>query len=156
MKRIKLFLTDCDGCLTDGGMYYTESGDEFKRFNAIDGMGFQCLRENGILTGIVTGERNEIVSRRAKKIRADFLLQGVDDKLAEVIKLCEQHDILLEEVAYVGDDINDLELIKNVGYGFAVNNSIESIKEKAKYVSPLNGGYGAVRDIIEWVLERND
>lgn len=100
-KNIKLFLTDCDGCLTDGGMYYTESGDEFKKFNTLDGMGFQLLREQGILTGIITGEETKIVERRAAKLKMDFLRQGVKDKLSVVREICDQNHIELSEVAYV-------------------------------------------------------
>ncbi len=149
---IKLFLTDCDGCLTDGGMYYTEFGDEFKKFNTLDGMGFQLLRERGILTGIVTGEDTQIVKNRAEKIKADILLQGVKDKLSAIEQICRTRGIKLNEVVYVGDDINDLEAIKNVGYGCSVNNAMEIVKENAVYVSQRNGGQGAIREIIEHIV----
>lgn len=152
-KNIKLFLTDCDGCLTDGGMYYTESGDELKKFNTLDGMGFQLLREQGILTGIITSENTKIVERRASKLRVDFLKQGIKEKLSAVREICEQNDIKLSEVAYVGDDINDYETIKAVGYGCCVPNAVETVKAVSKYVSQKNGGNGAVREIIDWILE---
>lgn len=152
-KKIRLFLTDCDGCLTDGGMYYTESGDEIKKFNTLDGMGFQLLREQGILTGIITKENTKIVERRAQKLKVDFLRQGVQDKLKVIQEICRENNISLAEVAYVGDDINDYEVIKAVGYGCCVNNAIERIKGYAKYISKKNGGSGAIREIADWILE---
>lgn len=153
MKNIKLFLTDCDGCLTDGGMYYTESGDEFKKFNTKDGMGFQLLRENGVLTGIVTGENTNIVANRAKKLKADILIQGETDKLSAIKRICDEREIKLSEVAYVGDDINDLEAVSGVGYGCTVKNAIDAVKKAAVYESEREGGSGAVREIIDWLLE---
>lgn len=155
LRDIKLFLTDCDGCLTDGGMYYTESGDEFKKFNATDGMGFQLLRERGILTGIITSENTKMVLNRAKKIKADFLVQGEKNKLSAVRDICKGEEIELSEVAYVGDDINDLAVIKSVGFGLAVCNAVDSVKESAIYVSKRSGGNGAVREIIDWILEND-
>ena len=152
-KNIKLFLTDCDGCLTDGGMYYTESGDEMKKFNTLDGMGFQLLRENNILTGIITGENTKIVERRASKLKVNFIRQGVQDKLSVVQELCRKNNINIENVVYVGDDINDYEVIKSVGYGCCVNNAVEKIKMISQYISRKNGGDGAVREIIDWILE---
>lgn len=153
-NKIRFFLTDCDGCLTDGGMYYSESGDEFKKFNTLDGMGFQLLREKGILTGIITGENTEIVERRATKLKVNFLEQGVQNKLEIVQKLCKENNIDMAEVVYVGDDINDYEVIKAVGYGCCVNNAVKKIKEISQYISQKNGGNGAVREIIDWILEK--
>jgi len=103
---IKLFLTDVDGVMTDGSMYYTESGDELKRFHTHDGMAFELLRKAGIKTGIVTSEDTQIVARRAAKIKADYLYQGKRDggKLAAAQQICQELNIGLEEVAYVGDD----------------------------------------------------
>lgn len=152
-KNIKLFLTDCDGCLTDGGMYYSESGDEYKKFNTLDGMGFQLLREHGILTGIITGEDTKIVEKRAEKLKVDFLRQGIKDKLSVIQEICKEKQIDMAEVVYVGDDINDLEAIRAVGIGCSVNNALEKIKMVSAYVSQKNGGSGAVREIIDWVLE---
>lgn len=151
-KNIKLFLTDCDGCLTDGGMYYTENGDEYKKFNSLDGMGFQLLREHGILTGIITGEDTKIVERRAKKLKVDFLRQGIKDKLSAIQEICKEEHIDMTEVAYVGDDINDFNAVKAVGIGCSVNNALEKVKMVSVYISQKNGGSGAVREIIDWLL----
>ena len=116
-KRIKLFLCDVDGTLTDGGMYYTENGDELKKFNTRDGMGFQLLREAGIKTGIITSEETKIVANRAKKLKVDFLYQGKRNggKLAVAQEVCQQLDITLDEVVYIGDDVNCIDLLKRVG-----------------------------------------
>ena len=152
IPEIKMFLTDCDGCLTDGGMYYSENGDELKRFNALDGMGFRLLREKGILTGVITGEKKELNRRRSKKLNLDILEQGVQDKLCMVEKLCQKYDISLQNVAYIGDDINDLDVIKAVGFGCSVPNGIEEVKKAAMYVTKRWGGQGAVREVIDKVL----
>lgn len=152
MPEIKLFLTDCDGCLTDAGMYYSEHGDEMKKFNTKDGMGITLLREAGIKTGIITGEDVDIVRNRAKKLRMDEVFCGIKNKLEVVEALCQKYGIALSNVAYVGDDINDLEVIKKVGFGCSVNNAMEEVKSAARYVSPKNGGEGAIRDIIDHIL----
>lgn len=150
--KIKMFLTDCDGCLTDGGMYYSEKGDELKRFNTKDGMGFSLLRKRGIITGIITGENTRINEARVRKLHIDELYQGVSDKLEVVKQLADRYQIEMAEIAYVGDDINDMEVLENVGFPCTVNNAMNAIKKKAKYVSGLNGGDGAIRDIIEFIL----
>lgn len=152
-KKIKMFLTDCDGCLTDGGMYYTETGDELKKFNTLDGMGISLLRDRGIITGIITGETTGILERRARKLKIDEVHQGIKNKLAIVDQLCQKYGITREEVAYVGDDINDLDALCNVGFSCTVDSAQSIIKEKVDYVSSNKGGEGAVRDIIEKILE---
>lgn len=154
--QIKLFLSDVDGTLTDGGMYYSEKGDELKKFNTRDGMGFQLLREAGIKTGIITSENTEIVANRAKKLKIDFLVQGKRDggKRAAAQKICDQLGITLNEVAYIGDDINCRELLEAVGLSAcpadanAIIKSITSIK-----VMNRNGGEGCVREFIETIIK---
>lgn len=154
-KLIKMFLTDCDGCLTDGGMYYSENGDELKKFHTQDGMGFQLLREKGIICGIITGESTELVKRRSEKLKLDILRMGVKDKLSTVRELCEQYQISLDEVAYVGDDINDLELLSCVGFSASVPNALKKIKDQVDYVTERAGGDGAVREVIEQLIGNN-
>lgn len=151
--KIKMVLTDCDGCLTDGGMYYGDDGSESKKFNTRDGMGFQLLKEKGIKTGIITGENNATVQRRGEKLKLDVVKLGVKDKKAAIMELCKTYGIEPEEVAYIGDDINDLEAIQSIGLGCSVSNAMECVKNAAQYVSPLHGGDGAVRDIIEYILK---
>lgn len=152
IPEIKMFLTDCDGCLTDGGMYYSENGDELKKFNALDGMGFQLLKEKGIVAGIITGEERNLNQRRARKIKVDIYEEGISDKLSMVKSICQRFGIELENVAYVGDDINDLEVIKEVGFGCSVLNGIPEVKKAAVYVAQKPGGQGAVREIIDVII----
>ncbi len=152
IPEIKLFLTDCDGCLTDGGMYYSEHGDELKKFNTRDGMAFSLLRERGILTGIVTSENVDLNRRRVEKLKLDFYEAGCRDKASAIRKICAEHGIALENVAYVGDDINDLEAIGMVGLGCCPADAIQSVKQHAKYVAKVNGGDGAIRDVVEYIF----
>lgn len=154
-KCIKLFLSDVDGTLTDAGMYYSENGDELKKFNTRDGMGFQLLREAGIQTGIITSEDTQIVANRAKKLKLDFLIQGKRDggKLAAAKDICSKLGITLDEVAYIGDDVNCLELLKAVGLAACPVDACDSVKGIPRIcVMSKVGGNGCVREFIEHVL----
>lgn len=151
ISRISMVLTDSDGCLTDGGMYYSEKGDELKKFNTRDGVGFAMLKQQGILTGIVTGENVELVKRRAEKMQLDICECGINDKLACIQELCAKYDIPLANVAYLGDDINDLRVIDAVGFGCCVQDAVDKVKAKAKYITTCKGGDGAVREIAEMI-----
>jgi 3-deoxy-D-manno-octulosonate 8-phosphate phosphatase (KDO 8-P phosphatase) len=156
MVTIKLFLTDVDGVLTDGSMYYTEKGDEIKRFHTYDGMAFDLLRKAGIKTGIVTSENTEIVARRAAKVKADYLYQGKygGGKLEVAQQICEQEGITLSEVAYVGDDLNCLELLNAVGLAACPANAVEAVKNVPNIVHlQTKGGDGAVREFAELILK---
>lgn len=151
-KTIKLFLSDVDGTLTDGGMYYSESGDELKKFNTRDGMGFQLLREAGIKTGIITSEDTHIVANRAKKLKVDFLHQVKRNggKLVVAKEICGQLGITLDEVAYIGDDINCMELLEAVGVKACPGDACEEVKDiPGMMVMKKNGGEGCVREFIE-------
>lgn len=154
IPEIKLFLTDCDGCLTDGGMYYSEHGDELKKFNTRDGMGFSLLRKRGILTGIVTSESVDLNRRRAEKLKLDILESGCKDKVAAVRKICEERNIDIGNVCYIGDDINDVELLKLVGYGCAPSDASFAAKKAADYVTEAKGGEGVIREIVEQIIGR--
>lgn len=150
--QIKLFLTDCDGCLTDGGMYYSENGDELKKFNTRDGMGFKILQEHGILTGIITSESVALNRKRAQKLKVDIFEDGCVNKFATLKNICKHYNIKLENVLYIGDDINDLEIIKKVGFGCCPADAIELIKENSKYVTQAKGGQGAIREVIDFII----
>lgn len=154
--QIKLFLSDVDGTLTDGGMYYSEKGDELKKFNTRDGMGFQLLREAGIKTGIITSENTEIVANRAKKLNIDFLVQGkrAGGKLAAAQEICDLLGITLNEVAYIGDDINCRELLEAVGLAACPADANTIIKNITSIkVMNRNGGEGCVREFINKCLK---
>jgi len=154
-SEIKLFLSDVDGTLTDAGMYYGQKGDEFKKFNTHDGKGFELLRKANIKTGLITSENTEIVTRRAEKLKVDYLYQGVDSlgKLDAVNEICVNEGINLENVAYIGDDINCLELLRNVGLAACPNNALNIVKNESKVTKMTkNGGDGAVREFINKIL----
>ena len=158
MVKIKLFLSDVDGVMTDAGMYYTESGDEFKKFNTHDGMGIKLLREAGIKTGIVTSENTKIVERRAAKLKVDYLYQGnsFKDKLDVAKEICLKENILLSEVAYIGDDINCKSLLMAAGLAACPANALEAIKNIPGIIHlQKKGGDGAVREFIEMILKEN-
>ena len=154
IPEIKMFLTDCDGCLTDAGMYYSEKGDELKKFNTRDGMGFKMLRERGIVTGIVTSENVELNRRRAEKLMLDILEEGCTDKVEAVKQLCEARNISLENICYVGDDINDLDVIRIVGLGCCPADAIPLVKKHAKFITLSKGGEGVIREIVDMLLDR--
>ena len=151
---VKLFLSDVDGVLTDAGMYYTEDGDEFKKFCTYDGMGFQLLQEKGIKVGILTSEDRDLNRRRAKKLGLDFDFHGAKNKLQIVTELCKQEDITLEEVAYIGDDVNCLGLLSNVGVAACPNNAVVEIKSIPDIIQlSKDGGNGVVRELAELILQ---
>ena len=153
-SKIKLFLSDVDGVLTDAGMYYTESGDEFKKFSTYDGMGFQLLQKTGVKVGIITSEDRDLNRRRAKKLGLDFDFHGTKDKLQIVTDLCKKENIFLKEVAYIGDDVNCFELLSNIGFAACPNNAVEKIKLIPNIIQlEKNGGEGVVREFIELILE---
>ena len=155
-KPIKLFLCDVDGTLTDGGMYYSEKGDELKKFNTRDGMGFQLLREAEIKTGIITSEDTKIVENRAKKLKVDFLSQGKRNggKLAVAKEICEQLGITLDEVAYIGDDVNCVELLEAVGLKACPADACEEVKAiDGIRVMTKKGGEGCVREFIDQIVK---
>ncbi len=150
--KIEMFLTDCDGCLTDSGMYYSEHGDELKKFCSYDGMGFSLLRKNGIKTGIITGESVELNQRRADKLKLDIVEKGCKDKAEALTRISKEYGIPFENIAYMGDDINDLDAMKIAGYTFAPANAVQSIKEISDYVCEKNGGSGAFREAVDFIL----
>lgn len=152
IPNIKMFLTDCDGCLTDGGMYYSEQGDELKKFNTRDGMGFKLLHQRGIITGIITSENVDLNRRRAEKLKLDILEAGCKDKLASVEKNCRRRGISLENVVYIGDDINDIEVIKAVGYGCCPFDAVPEVKAVADYITTAKGGEGVIREVIQHII----
>lgn len=157
-NQIKIVLTDVDGVLTDGGMYYTENGDEFKKFNTRDGMGFDLLRKAGIKTGIITTENTKMVERRAKKLKVDYCYQGQRDggKLTAASEICEKENITLQNVAYIGDDVNCIDLLKAVGLAACPADAMEAVKNiKGIKILKLKGGEGVVREFVELILNNN-
>lgn len=156
-QKIKLFLSDVDGTLTDAGMYYGNNGEEFKKFNTHDGKGFERLRKAGVKTGLITSEKTQIVENRAKKLKVDYLYQGVEHggKLEVAMNICKKENIDLQEVAYIGDDINCLELLQQVGMAACPANARREIKELYSIIKlNSNGGNGAVREFIDLLIAK--
>ena len=150
--EIKLILTDIDGVWTDGGMYYDQTGNEWKKFHTYDSAGVLWCKKAKIPVGIISGEDTEIVKRRAEKLKVDFLLQGVLDKLAAVEKLCKELNITLQEVAYIGDDINDIEVLQRVGFSGCPSSSPLYIQTLVTKVMSKKGGEGVFREFVEEIM----
>jgi len=154
-KKIKVFLSDVDGTLTDAGMYYSESGEELKKFNTRDGKGFELLKKAGIKVGVITSEDTTIVERRAKKMKLDYLFQGLEHKgkLDVALEICKNEGISLEEIAYIGDDVNCIELLESVGLAACPSDSVLKVKNISNInVMTKKGGEGTVREFSEIIL----
>lgn len=152
LKQIRLFATDVDGVLTDAGMYYSESGEELKKFNTRDGMGIKLLQKAGIITAIVTQERTKLVARRGEKLAIPEVHQGVMDKRSLVQELASRYGLSMAQVAYIGDDVNDLEALKAVGFSATPADGMPQVAAAVDYVCRRRGGEGAVREVIEMIL----
>jgi 3-deoxy-D-manno-octulosonate 8-phosphate phosphatase (KDO 8-P phosphatase) len=151
----KLVLTDIDGVWTDGGMYYDQTGNEWKKFHTYDSAGVLLCHQHNIPVGIITGEETEIVRRRAEKLKIDYLFMGVKDKLSVAKILCEKLNISFNEVAYIGDDLNDIELLKASGISAVPASAPESIKPNAKIILTKKGGEGVFREFVENIFEKH-
>jgi YrbI family 3-deoxy-D-manno-octulosonate 8-phosphate phosphatase len=162
MKKIKLFLTDVDGTLTDGGMYYGSSGEEYKKFNSKDGEGISSLLRAGIPVGFITGEVSNITDYRAKKLKVPYVFKGCSrkDKLKHATKLCKKLGISMSEVAYIGDDFNDSLIMQKVGIAACPADAHEDIitleddsGNCCVTVMNKNGGEAVVREFIDFLKE---
>ncbi len=153
LRNIRLFATDVDGVLTDGGMYYSEAGDEWKKFNTRDGMGIKLLQKAGLITAIVTQERTRLVARRAEKLAIPEVHQGVMDKLSVIRDMAMRHGIALQQVAYIGDDVNDIEALRAAGLSAAPADGLPQVLEIVDYVCQKRGGDGAIREVAEMILQ---
>ena len=156
LSNIKLFITDIDGVWTDGGMYYDETGNEWKKFNTADSAGVLFLRLLGIPMAIITGENTQIVQRRADKLKVENCFLGIKDKVAVAENLLEKYNCKWSEVAYIGDDLNDIKLLEKVGLSACPNSAPEYIKSRVKWVMTKNGGDGVFREFVERYLKQQD
>lgn len=153
MKRIKLLVMDVDGTLTNGSIYMGGNGEVFKAFHVKDGYAItHFLMQNGIEPVIITGRKSEITTRRCEELNIKLVYQGVQDKKTQLLFLANKHEITLDEIAYIGDDINDLECMKIVGIAGCPYDSCDEVKNIAHYITEKRGGEGAVREFIEWIL----
>jgi len=151
----KLVMTDIDGVWTDGGMYYDQTGNEWKKFNTADGAGVLFLRLLGIPVAILTGEKTSIVENRANKLKVDYVFQGVRNKLHVATNLCTELNISLSETAYIGDDINDIPLLQAAGISCSPANAPDYVSCHAQFTTQLKGGDGAFREFVESILKRS-
>ncbi|MGE3974352.1 MAG: HAD-IIIA family hydrolase [Bdellovibrionales bacterium] len=152
LRQIRLFVSDVDGVMTDGGMFYDNAGGELKKFNTLDGKAIELLRECGLKVAIMTGESTDAVERRAKKLKFDFLYQGCTSKESNLEQLLKRLELKPHEVLFVGDDLGDLNVMKQVGVAVTVPNAVQQIKEISHFMCSKKGGDGALRDIAEWIL----
>ncbi|HYW90572.1 MAG TPA: HAD-IIIA family hydrolase [Chloroflexota bacterium] len=150
--RIRLLCVDVDGVLTDAGMYYGPDGEVLKKFNTRDGMGLARVRDAGVSVAIISGEDNAIVHARAAKLKIDEVFCGATDKQLAIEELCTRYHLDMSEVAFIGDDLNDLSALGRVGLPCAVADAAEPVKAIATYVTQKRGGDGAVRELCEFLI----
>lgn len=152
LGKVRMLAMDVDGVLTDAGMYYAESGDELKKFNTRDGMGIKMLQAAGVVTAFITKEKTAIVERRGQKLAVPEVHQGIDDKLTDLTRLARKYGLALAQIAYIGDDVNDIEALQAVGFSAAPADAMPSVLEAVHYVCAKKGGEGAVREIADLIL----
>ena len=152
-SRIKLLLMDCDGVLTDGRLWLLENGDEHKSFNTKDGLGLELLRRSGLRAGIITGRTSTGLARRAQELGIEFLRQGNEQKIAAFEEVLRSARIKEDEVAFVGDDLSDIPLMRRSELAVAVADAVAETRAAAHYITKAKGGRGAVREVIEIILK---
>ena len=152
-KNIKLLLLDVDGVLTDGKLYYGNSGEELKAFNIQDGLGIKLLQQGGIQVGIITGRVSTLLQRRADELGINPVIQGREDKLIALRELLKSQNLDLHQIAFMGDDLPDLSAINSVGLGITVANASSTLAAKADWQTLRSGGDGAVREAAEMILK---
>lgn len=153
LKKIRMLLMDVDGVLTDGGIVLGSEGREFKVFDAQDGMGIAMLRQGALKVGFITGRESEVVADRAKELHVDVLYQGVASKRNALEEIFDRYDLQKADVCYVGDDLSDMAVMEEVGVAVAVANARKEVKRIADYVTTTSGGRGAIREVVELILE---
>lgn len=157
LKKIKIFLMDVDGVLTDGKMFYFVDSNgvehEFKAFDSQDGIGLIILNKFNIITGIVTGRESESVYQRAKLLKMRYVYQGFLTKLFAVEEILKKADLRWDELCYMGDDLPDIPVLERCGFAVCPKNAVKEVKSVCHYISPKNGGSGAVRDVCEMIIK---
>lgn len=150
---VRLLALDVDGVLTDGALYFSNSGEEMKAFSTLDGQGIKLLQDNGVIVALITARNSQLVSRRAANLGITHLVQGSENKFQSLTGLLQQLQLDLSQVAYVGDDLPDLACIRRVALGIAVANAHESVKTAAFVTTDSAGGKGAIREVCDWILK---
>jgi len=156
LKKVKLVITDVDGVLTDGGLYYTSEGLIMKRFNVKDGMGMRLLRENKIKTAIITTDTSELIKLRARRIKADYIYLGVWDKENKLLEICALENIDPINVAFIGDDVNDIGIINEAGISACPSDAVPHIQNLVNIILSKKGGEGVFREFADLILNANN
>ena len=151
-KNIRIVMTDVDGVLTDGGMYYTEKGDVMKKFHVRDGMGVTLMKKYDIPTVIVTKEKTPMVKQWAKRMKIEKLYDGITKKENILENICIKFNVNSNAVAYIGDDVNDIALLKKVGFSICPNDAIEDVKKICNYICKSKGGEGTLRELADMII----
>jgi 3-deoxy-D-manno-octulosonate 8-phosphate phosphatase (KDO 8-P phosphatase) len=151
-KLIRLVAFDVDGVMTDGGLYYSDSGEEFKRFNSLDGHGLKMLRATGVEVALITGRTSRCVEARARNLNISHVYQGVENKLEAMVDLLNKLKLPRDAAAYMGDDVVDLTVMRHVGLAISVPESPSLVREHSNYVTQCSGGHGAVREACEMIM----
>lgn len=152
LKLIRLVAFDVDGVMTDGGLYYSDSGEEFKRFNSLDGQGIKMLRASGVEIAIISGRSSRCVAARAKNLGIEHVYQGAENKLEAMVDLLNKVKLTRDAAAYMGDDVVDLTVMRHVGLSICVPESPQLVCEHSGYVTQRSGGHGAVREVCELIM----
>ena len=155
-KLIRLVAFDVDGVMTDGGLYYSDSGEEFKRFNSLDGHGLKMLRASGVEIAIITGRTSRCVAARAQNLGIVHVYQGMENKLEAMVDLLNKLKLSRDAAAYMGDDVGDLTVMRHVGMAITVPDAPLLVREHSHYITQRNGGYGAVRETCEMIMSAQD
>jgi len=152
IKKIKLVITDVDGVLTNGGLYYTEAGLTMKKFNVKDGIAARRLSEFGFECGILSTDGPDLIEVRNKRMKMDFVISGTWEKLKKLDELCKERNITFENVAYLGDDINDLSVINEVGFSACPSDAVDSVLDSVDYICKRKGGDAVFREFAEMII----
>ena len=153
LAQIKLLLLDVDGVLTDGGITYSDTGEQIKTFNSKDGFGLRLLMDSGIRVGIITGRKSKALEHRCKNLGISLLFDGIKDKSKALDKIAAETKIKPDQMAFAGDDLIDLPVMKTVGVSFCVSDACKEVKDHSDIITRLKGGHGAVREICETILK---
>ncbi len=156
IKKITMLICDVDGVLTKGGIILGSEGQEFKQFNVQDGMGITLAREGGLKTGIITGRQSEAVTQRARELKFDVISQGIEDKLKTLVSIMGDFNIEYENICYIGDDLLDMKIMRRSGISAAPSNARREVKEISDIVTEKKGGEGAIRELVELILKKQN
>lgn len=151
-QQIKLLVCDVDGVFSDGRIYLGNDGEELKAFNTKDGFGIKALGNNGVTVAVITGRKSNIVEKRMTALGVQYIIQGEEDKLPALKRIAQELNINQTQIAYIGDDVPDLPCIEYVGLGVAVNDAHPLVRRSANYVTFINGGFGAVRELCDLIM----